>query len=151
MRKMEKILVVDDDQSILKVVKMRLEAEEYNVEVATDGDRATSAMKNDTFDLALMDLKLAGENGIEVMESLPWIVSAPCPGSRPASCRQREDSAASAGTAVNRFTLAAAGPREAQVLTVLHPGLDPVTLADAERLVAHLGAVSAEDLSSLPT
>jgi len=73
MRKMEKILVVDDDQSILKVVKMRLEAEEYSVKVATDGDQAASAIKNDTFDLALMDLKLAGENGIEVMEDLHQI------------------------------------------------------------------------------
>jgi two-component system response regulator GlrR len=70
---MEKILVVDDDQSILKVVKMRLEAEKYNVDVATDGDQATSLIRNEPYDLALMDFKLGEENGIEVMEAIHQI------------------------------------------------------------------------------
>jgi two-component system response regulator GlrR len=70
---MERILVVDDDQSILKVVKMRLEAEKYIVELATDSDQASSAIRNATHDLVLMDLKLGEENGIEVMETLHQI------------------------------------------------------------------------------
>lgn len=38
-----------------------------------------------------------------------------------------------------------------QVLAVPYPGLDPAQLAGAELLVDHLGAVSAEDLTCLPT
>ena len=67
---MGKILVVDDDINILKVIKMRLEAEGYQV---TTADKAKSALKlagDDVFDFALVDLKLNGTNGIQLMENL---------------------------------------------------------------------------------
>ena len=67
---MEKILVVDDDQSILKVIKMRLEAKDYLVCTYTDADTAVKAARQDSFDLALVDLKLGKENGIMLMNVL---------------------------------------------------------------------------------
>ena len=63
---MGKILVVDDDVNILKVIKFRLEAEGYQV---TTAGKAKAALKlaNDTvFDFALVDLKLNGVNGIQL-------------------------------------------------------------------------------------
>ncbi len=67
---MEKILVVDDDQAILKVINMRLEAKGYQVSTAIKAESAVSKAKKEMFDLALVDLKLNGENGIELMLEL---------------------------------------------------------------------------------
>ncbi len=67
---MEKILVVDDDQNVLKVIRMRLEAKEYQVITATEIDSSVEIAKQEVFDLALVDLKLGDEDGIVLMEEL---------------------------------------------------------------------------------
>jgi two-component system, NtrC family, response regulator GlrR len=67
---MEKILVVDDDANILKVIKMRLEAEGYQVTTAGGAKTALQLAEDHIFDFALVDLKLNGVNGIQLMESL---------------------------------------------------------------------------------
>ena len=72
---MDKILVLDDDQNILKVIKMRLEANDYQVTTAIQAQTAVEIAKEEGIDLALVDLKLAGKNGIEVMEELHRINS----------------------------------------------------------------------------
>ena len=65
-----KILVVDDDRNILKVIKLRLEAENYQVVTVTDAEDALAKVRGEGFDLSLVDLKLIGRNGIELMEDL---------------------------------------------------------------------------------
>lgn len=70
---MDRILVLDDDQNLLKVIMMRLEANGYQVATATKTETALRIAKEEGVDLALVDLKLAGENGIEVMEELHQI------------------------------------------------------------------------------
>ena len=67
---MGKILVVDDDTNILKVIKMRLEAEGYQVSTAGKAKTALDLAKDDVYDFALVDLKLNGVNGIQLMENL---------------------------------------------------------------------------------
>ncbi|MBW2489956.1 MAG: sigma-54-dependent Fis family transcriptional regulator, partial [Deltaproteobacteria bacterium] len=67
---MEKILVVDDDINVLKVIKMRLEAEGYQVTTAGEAKTALKLANDDVFDFALVDLKLNGTNGIQLMENL---------------------------------------------------------------------------------
>jgi two-component system response regulator GlrR len=67
---MGKILVVDDDTNILKVIKMRLEAEGYQVTTAGKAKTALELANDDVFDFALVDLKLNGTNGIQLMENL---------------------------------------------------------------------------------
>ena len=67
---MGKILVVDDDVNILKVIKMRLEAEGYRVTTAGKAKTALKLATDDVFDFALVDLKLNGTNGIQLMENL---------------------------------------------------------------------------------
>ncbi len=67
---MEKILIVDDDASILKVLTMRLEAENYSVKSVTDGIEAIAFQKQGFFDLALIDYQLKEETGIQLMEKL---------------------------------------------------------------------------------
>jgi two-component system response regulator GlrR len=72
-KKMNKILVLDDDQNLLKVITMRLEANAYRVATAIQAERAVETAKEEGIDLALVDLKLVGKNGIEVMEELHQI------------------------------------------------------------------------------
>lgn len=68
-----KILVVDDDRNILEVMGMRLEAEGYQVATALDEKQATKIVQGEVLDLAIVDLKLASQNGITLMEKLHFI------------------------------------------------------------------------------
>lgn len=67
---MDKILIVDDDLNILKVLQMRLEAEGYMATTFADVQKAIEVTGEEEFDLALVDLKLARKDGIALMETL---------------------------------------------------------------------------------
>ena len=65
-----KILVVDDEERIRRLLKMYLEREEYIIDEADNGDDAlTKALEND-YDLILLDLMMPGKDGIEVCREL---------------------------------------------------------------------------------
>jgi two-component system response regulator GlrR len=70
---MDKILVIDDDQSILQMIKLRMESESFQVSTAMDYENAIAKVKADAFDLALVDLKLNRHSGIELMEKFHQI------------------------------------------------------------------------------
>lgn len=63
---MWKILIVDDDAQIRKLVRVNLEGRGYNVEEAVDGEDAIAHLKTTTFDLLILDLVMPGMSGIEV-------------------------------------------------------------------------------------
>ena len=67
---MGKLLIVDDDLSILRVLKMRLESEGYQVEVASEIKVATDLAVRNEYELAILDMKLPGGNGIDLMKSI---------------------------------------------------------------------------------
>ncbi|MBW1895330.1 MAG: sigma-54-dependent Fis family transcriptional regulator [Deltaproteobacteria bacterium] len=69
----EKILVVDDDRNILHVIQMRLVSGGYHVTMTTAGEEALKLAEKEPFDLALIDLKLNGQDGIQLMESIHHI------------------------------------------------------------------------------
>ncbi len=66
----EKILVVDDDVNILEVIKIRLEAEGYQVTAVESAEEALAKAREEFFHLAITDLKLGSSDGIELMENL---------------------------------------------------------------------------------
>src|SRR3989337_798322 len=66
----EKILVVDDDNSILEVIQMRLKAWGYNVAVAKNGTEAKAALSSTPFNLVIIDLRLSEEDGLDLMEEI---------------------------------------------------------------------------------
>ena len=70
---MEKILIVDDDFSLLRILKMRLEVEKFSVIEVSNGADALAAAGDAVFDLAIIDYQLKDENGVELMESLQKI------------------------------------------------------------------------------
>ena len=67
---MLKVLVVDDDETILKLIKMRLEVEGYNAVTASSAEAALELARAEMFDVALLDYKLADKNGIALMSDL---------------------------------------------------------------------------------
>jgi two-component system, NtrC family, response regulator GlrR len=67
---MNNILIADDDQNILKVLKMRLENEDYRVTTVTDARAAVDVARQEVFDLALVDLRLGDADGIGLMDEL---------------------------------------------------------------------------------
>ncbi len=67
----EKILVVDDEETIRKSLKMILEYEGYQFYEAADGEQALNAIEETVgLDLVLLDVKLPGMSGLEVLDEL---------------------------------------------------------------------------------
>jgi len=66
----ERILVVDDDPGLLTLMKIRLEAAGYRVIVAKGAKQALSQDPDEPYDMAVVDLKLTGVNGITLLEKL---------------------------------------------------------------------------------
>lgn len=65
-----KILVVDDEQSILQFVSYNLRKEGYEVTTASDGDEALELAEKNGFDLIVLDIMLPGTDGYEVCRKL---------------------------------------------------------------------------------
>ena len=66
----EKILVVDDDKNLLELLRMKLESEQYAVTAAVSEEEAIRAVKDQIFDLALVDLQLVHQDGISLKGDL---------------------------------------------------------------------------------
>ncbi|MFO7556936.1 MAG: sigma-54 dependent transcriptional regulator [Desulfobacterales bacterium] len=65
-----KILVVDDDRNILHVIQMRLVSGGYHVSTTGSVDEALKLAEQEPFDMILIDLKLNGHDGIQLMENI---------------------------------------------------------------------------------
>lgn len=65
-----RILIVEDDESISLGLRMNLEAEGYEVEVADDGETALTRIPGGGFDLVILDVMLPRRNGFEVLRAL---------------------------------------------------------------------------------
>ena len=63
---MKRILVVDDEPTILAAVATRLRAEEFQVETAVDGPSAVATAAATEPDLVVLDVMLPGFDGLEV-------------------------------------------------------------------------------------
>ena len=62
----QQILVVDDDKSIVKVVRSYLEQAGYTVQTAYDGESALHALRSEKPDLVVLDLMLPDRDGWEI-------------------------------------------------------------------------------------
>ena len=62
-----RILVIDDDPGIRRVLERGLQYEGYLVETAGDGEAGVRALRDRTPDLVILDVMLPGVDGIEVL------------------------------------------------------------------------------------
>ncbi len=65
---MIKILLVDDDKDLCKIVSDVLKEEGYFVKIAYDGESAVNKLKDEKFNLMILDYKLGEKNGLQVFE-----------------------------------------------------------------------------------
>ena len=70
----KRILVAEDDPSIRKVVKLRLEHEGFSISLFGDGEGVLrEAEKDQRIDLVLLDIKMPGMDGYEICRKLRTI------------------------------------------------------------------------------
>src|SRR5699024_12813789 len=65
-----KILVVDDEERIRRLIRMYLEREDFIIEEAENGKIALDLALNNDYDLILLDIMMPEMDGIEVCEAL---------------------------------------------------------------------------------
>jgi DNA-binding NtrC family response regulator len=63
-----KILLVDDEKDFVKSLSERLEMRDLNAGVAFDGEQALEAIKKERPSVILLDLKMPGMDGLEVLK-----------------------------------------------------------------------------------
>ena len=61
-----KILVVDDSITVAKFVEMVLTAEGHSMAFALDGDEAIARIKNEKYDLLILDVVMPRKNGYQL-------------------------------------------------------------------------------------
>lgn len=66
----EKILIVDDEEDVVELVRYNLEKEGYKIESANSGEDALKSAKSKSPDLIILDLMLPGIDGLEVCRRL---------------------------------------------------------------------------------
>jgi len=64
------ILVIDDDESIRRTLRLCLESADYSVSMAGSGEAGLAVVKKQPPDLALVDLRLGGMDGLAVTRAL---------------------------------------------------------------------------------
>ncbi len=62
-----KILVVDDEESLRLTMKLKLKAAGFDVDVAEDGEAAIEKLKNQKFEAVLLDINMPRMSGIEAL------------------------------------------------------------------------------------
>lgn len=67
---MKRILIVDDEEDIVNLVRMILEDAGYAVSSVTDGRHALARIAKDRYDLILLDIMMPFLSGWEVLEAL---------------------------------------------------------------------------------
>ena len=67
---MVKICLIDDDQNILASLSLALKSEKFEVETFSDGIAGLEALKDNNFDIAILDIKMPRLDGLEVLQKL---------------------------------------------------------------------------------
>jgi CheY-like chemotaxis protein len=65
-----RILIVEDEPSLRLVFRTALQSDEYLLTTAADGETALSFLEQDPADLVLLDLRMPGMDGLEVLRRL---------------------------------------------------------------------------------
>lgn len=66
----KKVLIVDDEKLIVKGLRFSLEKDDMEVDCAYDGEEALEKIKNNTYDLILLDIMLPKLTGLEVCQQV---------------------------------------------------------------------------------
>lgn len=70
MKWMEKILIVDDDEGLVHFLSRFFARQELEVHSCNSGTEALERVKQDSFDLILLDYKMPGRNGLDTLKEI---------------------------------------------------------------------------------
>ena len=65
-----RILVIEDDPTVGPYVKRGLEEHRWAVDLATDGEEGERRASSEAYDLIVLDMRLPGKSGLDVLQSL---------------------------------------------------------------------------------
>jgi len=65
-----KILIVEDEMDLAKIIKKKLERENYTADIAYDGEEAIDKTIVNDYDLIILDIMIPKKSGIEVLKEL---------------------------------------------------------------------------------
>jgi len=66
----ERVLLVDDEEEFVEVLKERLESRGLRVTTASDGTEALEAVRKKKFDAIILDFQMPGMNGVETLREI---------------------------------------------------------------------------------
>ncbi len=65
-----RILIVDDDASLLRLLSLRLQKEGFAVEEASSGEQALGLLEASAPDLVITDMRMGGMDGVALFEAV---------------------------------------------------------------------------------
>ena len=65
-----KILVIEDDPTVGEYVKRGLEEQRWGVDLVSDGEEGERRARSDAYDLIVLDMRLPGKSGMQVLHGL---------------------------------------------------------------------------------
>jgi len=65
-----RLLLVDDEETLRKLVKEELDAEGFHVSMAEDGDEALAILGREAFDLLILDIRMPRMGGLSVLQEM---------------------------------------------------------------------------------
>ena len=65
-----KILVIEDDRTVGQYVKRGLEEQRYRVSLVPNGEEGERIAATESFDVVILDMRLPGKSGLDVLQSL---------------------------------------------------------------------------------
>ena len=74
---MSRILIVEDDLSLGKVLQTYLKSEGHEADWLTQADKATGQLQSQSYDAVLLDIRLGSQSGLELLQS--WQSAGPLP------------------------------------------------------------------------
>jgi len=67
---MKKLIIIEDEETLLNLLDKKLNQEGYSVDIARDGEEGLEKIRNNRPDLILLDIVMPKMGGFEVMEIL---------------------------------------------------------------------------------
>ncbi len=68
-----RVLIVDDEEELIETLVERLDIRDIAAVGVHSGRKAIETLESETFDVVILDVKLPGENGVEIMKNIKKI------------------------------------------------------------------------------
>jgi DNA-binding response OmpR family regulator len=65
-----KVLVIEDDPTVGQFIKRGLEENRWGVDLVTNGEQGEQAARDGAYDLVILDMRLPGRSGLDVLRTL---------------------------------------------------------------------------------